>query len=387
MKIGIDARFYGSIGKGLGRYTEKLIEYLERVDSENDYVVFLLPENFDEYIPKNVRFQKVLSRYPWYGFSEQFFFPFQLLSYHFDLMHFPHFNVPILYWKKFVVTIHDLILLHYPTAENTTRSRFFYAMKFIAYRFVIACAVYRSHHIITVSAFTKEDIIATYPSTQKKISVTYEATDEWCQFLLREQELKLFRTFDLLKSDVSEEPLSKQVKSYVLYVGNAYPHKNLDIFLELSPRFPEQLFVLVGKEDFFYKRLKKRVQDRRIQNILFLGFVDDWQLNTLYRFASCYFFPSLYEGFGLPPLEAMARGIPVLSSSRGSLPEILGNAALYFDPDRVDDGEKKLTEILISDTLRMKCIRLGYAHIRQYSFDRMARETRDVYERSIKNKQ
>lgn len=386
MRIGIDARFYGSIGKGLGRYTEKLIEHLERVDTKNDYVIFLLRENFNQYIPKNARFRKVLSEYPWYSFSEQFLFPLQLLSNHLDLVHFPHFNVPVLYWRKFVVTIHDLILLRYPTIENTTHSKFFYKIKFIAYRFVIACAVYRSDHIITVSTFTQKDIGEKYPYAQNKISVTYEATDEWCQFLPKEQESALLGKFGLLYSDVRGENVSDTVKSYVLYVGNAYPHKNLETFLELAPRFPEQIFVLVGKEDYFYRRLKQKVREKNIQNIVFTGFVDDWNLNTLYRFATCYFFPSLYEGFGLPPLEAMARGIPVLAASRGSLPEILGNAASYFDPDKMGDAEKKLTEILISDTLRMTLVRLGYEHIKQYSFDRMIRETLVVYEQSIKNK-
>src|SRR3990167_7089110 len=182
MRIGIDARFYGSVGKGLGRYTEKLIEHLETLDTANDYVIFLRRENFDEYAPKNPRFRKVLADYPWYGFLEQLVFPILLLRFRLDLVHFPHFNVPVLYPKRFIVTIHDLILLRYPTIQNTTRAALFYRIKFAVYRLVIASAVRRAEHIITVSRFTEQDILIRYPSAQGNISVTYEAVDLLCPF-------------------------------------------------------------------------------------------------------------------------------------------------------------------------------------------------------------
>ena len=121
------------------------------------------------------------------------------------------------------------------------------------------------------------------------------------------------------------------------------------------------------------------VEKRGIRNITFAGFVDDRELNSLYRFATCYVFPSLYEGFGLPPLEAMTRGLPILSSSRGSLPEILGEAALYFDPHDVESLKKRLTEILDSKVLREELSLRGYAQVSQYSFERMAKETLKIY--------
>lgn len=169
MRIGIDARFYGSSGKGLGRYTERLIEALEEEDRENEYVVFLRRENFDEYVPASSRFTKVRADYAWYGFAEQFLFPWQLWRTSLDLMHFPHFNVPIFYPGRFIVTIHDLILLRYPTIRNTTRFASWYWCKFFVYRAVIRIACLRADAVITVSRFTESDLLEEFPFLSGKL--------------------------------------------------------------------------------------------------------------------------------------------------------------------------------------------------------------------------
>ena len=161
LKIGIDARFYGPKGKGLGRYAQKLIEYLEQIDgnSERVYYVFLKKENFNQYVPRHENFKKVLADFNWYSFSEQFVFPFFLNKFNLDLMHFCHFNVPIFYRKKFVVTIHDLILFHYPTVRNTTLNRYYYFFKLLCYKWTIKSAARRADRVIAVSDFTKDDVI------------------------------------------------------------------------------------------------------------------------------------------------------------------------------------------------------------------------------------
>ncbi len=371
MRIGIDARFYGSVGKGLGRYTEKLIAHLERLDTENEYVVFLRRENFDEYRPGNPRFRKRLAHYQWYGFAEQFGFCRMLYRERLDLMHFPHFNVPLLYLRPFAVTIHDLILVHYPTIRNSTRPSWFYRMKFLAYRFVIASAIRRARSIITVSRFTENDLLRHYPFSRGKITVTYEATDDKCAVLGREEEERFLGRLGLLKNDI--------IRPYVLYVGNAYPHKNLERLTRWAKAFPELLFVLVGKEDYFYARLKRKVEADRIPNVLFAGFVPDRELGTLYRHGQAYVFPSLYEGFGLPPLEAMSYGLPVLSSDRGSLPEILGRAALFFDPEDQASFVQGLKTILGDRRLREELVRTGYGRLRYFSWDEMADRTLRIY--------
>ncbi len=174
MRIGIDARFYGSAGKGLGRYTQKLIIHLEKIDRENEYFVLLRQENFDQYQPQNSNFHKVLANYPWYSWQEQIFLPFQLARLKLDMVHFPHFNIPLFYFGKFVVTIHDLTHGQSTSAASTRRSLPFYFKKLI-YSLVIKSALKRAQKIITVSEFVKQSIIKEYKIRPDKITVTYES--------------------------------------------------------------------------------------------------------------------------------------------------------------------------------------------------------------------
>ncbi|HWQ60167.1 MAG TPA: glycosyltransferase family 1 protein [Candidatus Fimivivens sp.] len=371
MRIGIDARFFGPVGKGLGRYTEKLIQYLERVaQADDEFFVFLRKENFDLYMPMHPGFRKVLADYPWYTFREQFLFPGLLRSYELDLVHFPHFNVPILYRRPFVVTIHDLILLHFPTVRNTTKSRLTYGLKYLAYRLTIRSAIRRAKTVFAVSRFTESDIVVKFPVAGGKTVVTYEG----CDFgegsdAIEESEPGTVRAI---------------LKPYFLYVGNAYPHKNLEAFIPLSKRFPDVRFVLVGKEDHFYRKLRESVESAGAENIVFTGFVPDGGLTELYRCAEGYVFPSLYEGFGLPPLEAMSCGTPVIAANRGSLPEILGDAALYFDPDDPDSVSEQVKRILRDPGLASEMSNRGRERAKRFRWRGMAERTLEAYHRTCK---
>ena len=328
MKIGIDARFYGPTGKGLGRYTQKLVDNLEQIDRENEYFVFLRTDNFDEYRPRHDNFHKVLADYRWYTFAEQIRMPILLNKYALDLVHFPHFNVPLLYRKKFVVTIHDLILIHFPTLRGTTLNPLFYRVKFLAYKWAIGSAIRRSKKIIAVSDFTRSDILSHYAVSPEKIARTYEACDDFCR-LSDADEPAVLKKYGLPVDDYAI------IKPYLLYVGNPYPHKNLERLIRafsLLQKDNEGLFlVLVGKDDFFYQRLKMLVKRENINNVIFAGHVTDEDLDIIYKKAKLYVFPSLYEGFGIPPLEAMAKGVPVASSDHPCMQEVLGDSAFYFD--------------------------------------------------------
>ena len=383
MRIGIDARFYGSLGKGLGRYTERLIESLEELDTTHEFFVFLRRENFDEYQPKSARFQKVLADYHWYGLAEQLCFPWLLMKYRLALVHFPHFNVPVLYPGRFVVTIHDIILLRYPTVRNTTRLALGYWLKFVLYRLVIRLACFRARSVITVSRFTESDLLREFPFLLGKTRVTLEGANRSCFVSSVAKETELLERFGLIDSDIATSSLSQRdiIQPYFLYVGNAYPHKHLESIGEMAARFPEYRFVLEGREDYFYRRLKRSFEQ---PNLRFTGFLSDAEISVLYRHGLAYVFPSLYEGFGLPPLEAMSHGLPVVSSDRGSLPEVLGKAALYFDPENPDQFAEEISRVAHDPSLRERLKVSGYRRMRMFSWKRMAEETLAAYEQAIR---
>lgn len=386
MKIAIDARFYGPFGKGLGRYTEKLIKHLEKIDQENDYTVFLRQENWDHYLPLNKNFKKELADYRWYTLSEQRNMPKILKKGNFDLVHFPHFNVPLLYNGNFIVTVHDLILLDFPTKRATTLGPMKYALKNMAYKKVISSAVKKAKKVITVSEYTKKRLIEHFNLPEDKIIVTYEACEK-----VNALDNNLDRNF------LNEHGIKKP---FLLYVGNAYPHKNLERLLTVfkmlrnseikkfgnyevkKSAFNYQL-VLVGKKDYFYQRLQGLARELGLLDsgeVVFFGFAKDDELAGLYQNASLYVFPSFIEGFGLPPLEAMSYGLPVVTSKTSCLPEILGEAAKYFDPKNDEDIANVILKVLNDDILKDEMKRLGLEQVKKYSWEKCARETLKIYD-------
>ncbi len=372
MRIGIDARFYGAGGKGLGRYVSELIVRLETLDKDNEYVVFLRRENFDEYRPSGPRFTKALAEFPWYGWKEQLVYPFWLARHRLDLMHFAHFNVPVLYRRPFVVTVHDLILLSHPTPRATTLGPLLYRMKYFFYRLVIRSALRRAEAVITVSQCTKSEIEKNFPFTKKKkIFVTYEA----CGTAFRSG---------------SGTP-SKVQQPFVLYVGNAYPHKNLERLVSAFAGFrrshPEYRLALVGGSDYFYERLKRETEAKGLsENVVFAGQVDDAELAGLYDAAAFYVFPSLCEGFGLPPLEAMCRGLAVASSNAACLPEILGDAALYFDPADERSIAAAMRRLANDQPLRAELIAKGRSRAAGFDWDKCAGGTLEAYRQALQGR-
>ncbi|MFA6296658.1 MAG: glycosyltransferase family 1 protein [Patescibacteria group bacterium] len=373
MRIAIDARFFGPFGKGLGRYTEKLIKYLEKVDQKNDYTIFLRKENFDYYIVENKNFKKELADFKWYTLNEQRNMPKVLKKGNFDLVHFPHFNVPLFYKGDFVVTIHDLILLDFPTKRTTTLGPIKYALKNMAYKKVISSAVKKAKKVITVSEYTKKRLIEHFDLDDDKIVVTYEA----CEKIHPEKEVI---NKDFLR-------MHKIEKNYLLYVGNAYPHKNLERLLKVFKNLRKDNFdyqlVLVGKNDYFYQRLQDLAKELGLldsNQVVFYGFAKDSDLATLYQNASLYVFPSFIEGFGLPPLEAMSYGLPVVTSKTSCLPEILGDAAQYFDPKIEKDIADVILNVINDNILKEEMKSKGLEQVKKYSWERCAKETLDVYE-------
>lgn len=378
-RIGIDARFYGPLGKGLGRYTKEIVDGVVASDRKNEYVVFLSEENFDEFRTDNPKVKKVLACARWYTLAEQITMPWIIFKEKIDLMHFPHFNVPLLCPVKFVVTIHDLILTKHPTQRASTLSPFLYKIKNLAYRLAIRTAVTRAQVIIAISNYTRVDIIKQFGVSPAKIKMTYEGVAS-----------KLEVSAD---KNIGEAPgnevrvleKNKIKKPYLLYVGNAYPHKNLEglieVFENVIKDMPELSLVLVGKEDYFYKRVKDFALAKTFvaDKILFPGYIPDEELRSVYRNALVYVFPSFFEGFGLPPLEAMVQGCPVASSNKTCLPEILGDAALYFNPDNREEMRQIILKVTQDASLRQSLIEKGREQVKKYSWQTCVRETLGIY--------
>ena len=394
MVIGIDARFYGPIGKGLGRYVQEVVDNIIKISGAESgagdfsYVIFLGPDNFDEFTLSGPKIKKVKINCSWYGWREQLLLPFYIWREKLDLMHFPHFNVPILTTVGFVVTIHDLILTNFPTIRATTRRRLTYYLKNLAYRLVIYLALVRSKKIITVSSFTKEDIISKFGVDSRKIVVIYEGVANLSKGLDSLFVAKLNNYEILNQYNIPD--------NFLLYVGNAYPHKNLERLLRVFSRLyairPSVRLVLVGRSDYFYERIKSVASSlnlwqpfNRNSPVIFPGYVPDAQLKIFYQAARAYVFPSLYEGFGLPPLEAMAQGCPVVSSDRASLKEILGEAAMFFNPEDEEDMLACMVEILTNPEKREALITKGREQSKKYHWWGCARETLDVYENILRS--
>ncbi len=404
-RIGIDARFFGLENKGLGRYTNELIEGLDKIllaqnNKEKininkkyniEYYIFLKNANYDKYQPKSKNIYKVKANYKWYSWEEQIKFPILLKKYKLDLMHFTHFNVPILYFGKTIVTIHDLILFHYPTVKNTSLGKGLYLIKLMGYHFVIRIVTKRASVIVAISKFTKQDIIKTLKISKHKIKVIYEGA-EFGNLLENSPQASLVENFTSLacgefsSDDVQSQILKKYgiMKSYLLYVGNAYPHKNLErlvlAFNKINNDFNSRFqLVLIGRKDYFYNKLGNFIVNKKISNIIITDYISDKELVDLYRNAELFVFPSLYEGFGLPPLEALIKKIPVVSSNKGSLPEILEDKVVYFNPESIEMMYYKIKKVLLKggQILNDKEVRIIK---KKYSWQNMVKEIVNIYE-------
>ncbi|MCX6781690.1 MAG: glycosyltransferase family 1 protein [Candidatus Magasanikbacteria bacterium] len=365
MKIGIDARMLGPKQGGIGRYVEQLVKHLTAADQSHDFFIFLRKENWD-LVKETPNVKKVLADIHWYGWREQLLLPGIIKREKIDLMHFPHWNIPLLYRGKFLVTIHDLLLLHYPTRAASTLGPAAYFFKNIAYRIILRHAIKNSKHIIAPSEFTKNDIIKFFKVGPEKITVTHLAP---------------MPLDSRLRGNDNKNIFPKITKPYVLYVGVAYPHKNLEGLIEAWKMFcaehgNDYQLVLAGRKNFFYEKLE---QSTTAPGIIFTDYLPDEDLPALYQGASLYVFPSFYEGFGLPPLEAMQYGVPVASSNATCLPEILNEAAAYFDPRDPTDIAATIWRVLTDLEMRETLTKNGVQLIHNYSWEKAAKTTLEVF--------
>ncbi len=296
MRIGIDARFFGTRFTGIGRYTEELLRHLETLDTENEYIIFLGASGYREYHPGNPRFHKRLLDIAHYSFSEQIWLPFVIARERLDLIHYTNFNAPIVSRTPCIATIHDLTLSFYPGRKKTS------IVHRLAYRLTLGSVVRRSRGLIAVSEHTKKDLNELLDIPRDRIRVVYNGVDS-ARFQAAIDPAKLEQ---FLREERLENP-------YFLYAGVQREHKNLvrlvEAYAHLIKKHPDiaHELVFVGREDPSYPDIRNIVIRTGLQKrVRFLGFRPDEELVMLYRSAFAHVLPSLYEGFGLPILEAMA---------------------------------------------------------------------------------
>jgi len=373
MLIGIDARFYRSSTAGIGRYTRALIDNLSKIDHENDYKIFITPEDDKEFNVKANNFSKVVVPISHYTLAEQTKFLKILNSYKLDLVHFTNFNHPLFYRGKFIVTIHDLTLMLYPQSKNK-----YSILKQTAFNYTIKNAVKRAEFVLSDSDATKNDIINNLKIDAGKIKTIYLGIDS-------EYNNKIKENYPLI------EKKYKIKKPYILFLSQWRPHKGIleliktyDLLKE-KYKLPHYL-VITGKPnpDFPYIIEAIKSSDNS-KTIIITNFVDEKDLPLLYKSADLFAFPSHYEGFGIPPLEAMSVGVPVASSNLSCMPEILGEAAYYFNPDKINDIASKIYEVLKNHQLRKNLVQKGFEQIKKYSWAKTAAETLEIYNKALNN--
>lgn len=388
LKIGIDARLYGPKDTGIGRYVENLVVNLLKVDKNNSYVLFvrknspLLNLKFtskrDSLKGEISNLKLVMAEARHYSLKEQFLMPYLIWREKVNLMHFPHFNVPVFFFGRYLVTIHDLVKHTSRGTSTTTRNSLFYWLKYFGYKIVFWLAVKKARKILVPSKTIALQLRKAYGVSEDKLVVTYEGVDN--KLKVKSEKLNV------------EEVLGKYKikKPFLLYVGSVYPHKNIPNLIKAvkilnqSTINDQQLainLVIVCARSVFWERLKKELENLKAQNFVkLIGFLPDEELAVLYKKAEAFIFPSESEGFGLPGLEAIAAGLPVLASDIPVFKEIYQEAALYFDPTNHKDIAEKIKKFLSDKNLEEELKTKGSELAKDYSWLKMVKETLNEYQ-------
>lgn len=371
MILTIDSRMINS--SGIGTYLRNLIRFLAK---QEGFFLSLIGNSSELNQFKNQNVKIVPARSTIYSISEQFEIPRKLRKT--DICWSPHYNVPIIpvRSKKRVVTIHDVN--HLALSESLKAKQKLYS------RFMMRKAVSLSDKIVTVSNFSKSEIIKYTGISDKKVKVIYNGVEQ--------DRYRIYNDNELFLKIRKRYALSEK---YILFVGNVKPHKNLRNLLFAFQRFiqfksKDYYLVIVGKKEGFitkdhqiYKILESDVNIK--EKVIFTGYVEENDLPIIYNLASLFVFPSLYEGFGLPPLEAMASGCPVIVSNTTSLPEICEDAACYVNPEDGQDIMRRISEVIYNENYRKQLIEKGLKRVKRFSWDESAGKHIELFNEVIQH--
>lgn len=368
MHIALDARMMGAANtRGIGRYIEETVRAVLEVDHDLRYTL-VVRHLSDSCFIGHPRVDHVTADIPWYSLAEQFQLPKILKSIGADLVHVPHWNVSLCLKVPFVITAHDVLLLQQPaSAKTSTKGPFTRFVKHMAFTRVLRHALSQARQVFVPTRFVGNDITRLTSTDANKIMVTGEGVTH-------------FSAFD--DSIVPSTP-------YILYVGSAYPHKRLDLLLsgwkKVANEYPNHKLIIAGELDVFMSRLKK---ENASPNICFADRVSDAQLASLYKDATCFVFPSSHEGFGLPPLEALSLGCPVVASDIACLKEVLPKAGVEWFRDGVEHDMIEALKRTLNDLSHAKHV-ASEAHdwiLTQHDWKTSAKQVIIGYQKALEMK-
>lgn len=383
MRVGIDCRTILNPDRGeaagLGHYTYYLVKHLLDVDRDTEYVLFfdyrMRRENTAEFQRSNVK----VRFFPFSSYKK--FLPFAyshmltaaaLLRERLDLFHSPTMTMPLTYPKPVVVTVHDLAIYINPD---------WFPSQVFSRRLLVPQTLKRAKHLIAISQSTKRDLQELFNVPARKVTVVYNGVTT--------------NKLDLKDKDVDARKKWRLPQRFLLYVGTLEPRKNLlgliDAYHGLARAKPGLLadipLVLAGLVGYQGDDVLEKIRGMSLQQrIKYLGYVTHNEKMNLMRAATAFVFPSLYEGFGLPVLEAMNLGTPVITSNLSSIPELTADAAVKVDPSNPIDLASAIERVLTDPELRLRLKRDGLARAKAFSWINTARETREVYRRVLRDR-
>lgn len=379
LRIALDTRRLGDFG--IGTYIRNLVRSLASLDNENQYTLITATPRVSEFegLPEN--FRCAFFDGPRTGYAQMRYTVF-LRRQEVDLYHIPLNAVPLWMPKPYLVTIHDMSTLLFADSSGYRNSlRLHYLRR----------GLLRADRVMAVSDATRRDVESVLGIPHTRIRVVHNAPDPiFCQ--PPAPPMASGEGFEFAFPPEIQRVLDRYRIHYpfLLYVGRTNPHKNIPRLVEAfavlrgeireHPLYRDLRLIIIGDEISRNPALRHAVIQSRVESaVRFLGFVPIDTLRAFYQAASAFVFPSLYEGFGLPPLEAMACGTPVVCSSVSSLPEVIGDAALTVNPENVFDIARGMREVLLDDKLRAGLIARGFEQLRQFSWERSAAQVLQAY--------
>jgi len=367
MKIGIDAReFLSARMTGIGRYLWHFLKYATTSNYPHEYVLFC---NQETHIPFNLpKLKKVIITEKITLIWDQVLLPLNIAREKIDVLLTPYFKAPFFLPSKMVLIINDLIPLFFPEEHRL--------FKRIYFRFMCGMAARRATRIIAISANSRDDIVKFLKLPADKIMVVHLGVEE------------RFRSSDIRIEEIRRKYTLPQ--KFILYVGNLSPHKNVQGLIKSYASLPlnlrEQYKLVLGgpRSDKYFSYIEKLAREMELtRDVVFTSFIEEKDLPAVYHMSSLFAFPSLYEGFGLPPLEAMVCGCPVVSSNTSSMPEVLGDAALFFNPYNVEEMSFAIRQMLEDENLRNRFRQKGLERAKLFTFEKMTNRILEVFKSVI----